>query len=147
MNYQLTDEEIKFRSEFQEYLKLVPSEILGPMIVENPGERWRIFMIKKSGIKLPRRVEEVVKEYENKQKKHDDYLTQLKTLIENEKDNLVIDINLYIKFKNWIIENGFDIEHHSFFDFKNAINSILKNRSSFKDPIDYELMKISILIV
>jgi len=75
MDPQLDSEELKFRSLFNNYLKSVPSDILGPMMIEHPGEAWRVKLIKRSGLELPKRVAEAVERFDEKNEEREKYLS------------------------------------------------------------------------
>ena len=140
----IIDQDCSFKANFKDYLSTVPSDVLGPIMVENPDE-WIIIMIKKSGIELPVTIANAIQKYEINKYRVEQYLEQIRAFIKEKKnDNLIVDYNLYKKFNTWSIENDYTIYHISYINFINSVNDLIRIKTPYVvNQLNYESMKIT----
>lgn len=135
----LTKEEKEFQKQFKNYIEGIPSERLGQLIHNYPGEKWRILLIKESGIKLPDRLQQEIKSFDKKE--------QYKNLIKDfstGKDSS--ERQLYTEFYSWCLENSVT-RPKSFHEFKQILNETASdNLSTTCDKHTCALLKMIVLV-
>lgn len=143
-SYRLTEKEKIFKGQFKQYLSTVAPEILGPIILNNPGEKWRIMMIKKSGIEIPPAVQKAI-EY---QEKRDEEIKIYREFLSDQQ----IDKNSSSNLKGHILSELYNkfIEQYGvgeFSKFKSIIIKIMREKQEIKsaDNFTYAIMKFSVL--
>ena len=129
-----------FKEKFKSYITDIPPEILGPIILANPGHEWRIIIIKqmqKDGIEIDKQILEEIKKYDNNSLKI--YYDEQYNFANAIKDE-------YSKFRDFHREN-FSDKIPSSLDFKYFI----KSKENIKANVltdtysDFVIMKLSIL--
>jgi hypothetical protein len=142
---------IRFREQFQAYLKSVPSEILGPLMLNNPGEKWRIMMIKSSGLILPKSLMNAIKQYEDKNQKEEEMINSVRLFLDDYNSSIQKTSHskrdLYTSYRKWH-DHHCDGKALSFKEFRLVIDQcqFSCNEKKSADALTYKLLKLSVII-
>jgi hypothetical protein len=143
----LTEEEGIFQEQFKKYFESVPSEVVGPIMANNPGEGWRVILIRQSKLRIPKRLEIMMNQYDKLKEISNEGNQVYKEFISQHEVGS-IDKKLYGEFRVFCREYGYANEDH-YHKFKELLEFSVENnrrQNMKKSPFDYELMKLSVMV-
>ena len=127
-----------FRDQFKAYISKIPASELGPLIIMNPGEKWRIVILKRmlnEDYIIPDILQDKIEDLRE---------TSLEIWY---KENPAYNDKLYSQFKTFHCENWPEKYIPSIREFKNFYDNITQKEIKLKNMSqqDFELMKLSLI--